>query len=561
MIGTCWSKIIDAQATMPGVLGFVAEGPLVALLLGALLAPIAPWAFNRSVLRFARFREVQAAPPAWWERRARRLRRKAAAAAASSTLAECVTQREERLRRATVAACLTFVMGGIMLAALGAFAQWDTDRGETAASLVFATLMAAWFGIVNLRPDGSKRGLLLAALAVGVVFLYASDRRFDPEHALAVFAQIGVVYVVTVHRTTRALAVPLMVLCMGAWMAVWLWQLAWLPYSCLASAGNASGPRWSNLAAGLLMDIETLALLYLAVMAAGLCLWLSARALDALKRLIERGWLGDLSLLCATGLTITACLLTFTAGGAAATPARKALFVLAWLGAVGGAYAWALRRQPVPQLGRSLLMLRVFTTDRGTERLLDAVQSRWALAGPVLQIAGPDMLKFNLGLNEVTHFVNFNTHDLFQPAAVPRQVLARSLDLAPDAEGRFRLNQVFCFDTSWQTVVEELLGLADVVLLDLRGFVPRREGTAHEVVRLAARGLLPRVVAVGNQETDWAFFDRCVGQANAQKLLALRLDNAHPEMLKACLSRLLQVADDAPLPPASFVKPGFGASS
>lgn len=52
-------------------------------------------------------------------------------------------------------------------------------------------------------------------------------------------------------------------------------------------------------------------------------------------------------------------------------------------------------------------------------------------------------------------------------------------------------------------MVEQLLDLSDVVLLDLRGFGPARGGTAHDVERPADRGLLPRVVVVFDEHTDW----------------------------------------------------------
>jgi hypothetical protein len=222
-----------------------------------------------------------------------------------------------------------------------------------------------------------------------------------------------------------------------------------------------------------------------------------------------------------------------------------------WCAAVFGVYIVVLRRQPLPQHGRRLLMLRVFSRDNRAERLLDTLQARWQLAGPVLEIGGPDLLKLNLDIHEVIAFINFRLHELFQPAAVPADVLARGLHMGLDHEGRFRVNELFCFDTSWKLVVEQLLGLADVVLLDLRGFNKHRGGTAHEVQRLAERGLLPRVVAVHDGSTDWAFFDaRVAGRGPTGQALALKVDARDKQALALCLERLLAVAD-APPPAAA----------
>jgi hypothetical protein len=208
-------------------------------------------------------------------------------------------------------------------------------------------------------------------------------------------------------------------------------------------------------------------------------------------------------------------------------------------------YALVLWRLPAPQHGRSLLMLRVFSKDRRAERLLDALQSRWRLAGPVLEIGGPDLAHLNLDLSEFIHFATGRTHELFQPGVVPAEVLAQSLQLTPDREGRFRVNEVFCFDTAWRGVVAQLLQLADGVLLDLRGFNSERSGTTFEVEQLAALGLLPRVVAVGDEHTDWAWFDARVAAASPGPVapLALRVDARAPGALQQCLARLMAVSD------------------
>lgn len=127
---------------------------------------------------------------------------------------------------------------------------------------------------------------------------------------------------------------------------------------------------------------------------------------------------------------------------------------------------------------------------------------------------------------------------------MPEELLERSLDLGLDREGRFRVSELFCFDTSWKAVVEQLLGLADAVLLDLRGFVPARTGTAHELRRLAEWRLLPRVVAIRDQGTDWDFVRACVvGDGQGEESFALVIDAGEEGATRRCLDTLIAVAD------------------
>jgi hypothetical protein len=48
-----------------------------------------------------------------------------------------------------------------------------------------------------------------------------------------------------------------------------------------------------------------------------------------------------------------------------------------------------------------------------------------------------------------------------------------SLDLEPDADGRYRINEMMCTDDTWRPTVEGLIGSVDVIMIDLRGFTAR----------------------------------------------------------------------------------------
>ena len=539
----CWSTIRAAHLSVVSDPDFnvgtvVAALAIFGLLLAVLMAPAWQALYGRRVQRFMGLREVATPPAAWWQRRESAFGRRSAAGAGDDTalpLPQAMQGREARIRRATWAAYLVCVAYTPMLS------PWMLDMkfADHALMALFVAMLAAGPAIVNVRPQGSKRVLLAGALAVTALAV-AVEGEVGLDDALIGLSIVLLLYITSVHRTMRALVVPLLVLSaaalLGALAALWVL----LPLNCLPADGPSGVQAWALSAAVLGAAAG--------VFTAGL--WLGARTLDGLAALVRRGWLSDRSLVAFAGLAMLTGLLVLAADDPQVTPGLQLALYAGWMGATAGAYALMLQRQPCPQAGRRLLMLRVFSKDRKAERLLDAIQSRWQLAGPVLEIAGPDLAKLNLDLTEFIHLVNFKLHDLFQPGEAAPEALAASLDLALDHEGRFRVNEVFCFDTSWRGVVEQMMGLADAVLLDLRGFTEQRRGTAHEVHRLAALGLLPRVVALGDSATDWSYFEHCVAQHGPGPGLALKIEAADPDALAACLDRLVEIADAAGRAPA-----------
>ena len=534
MIQSCWSKVAAAHTSAladPGLTvgAFLATLAIFGLILAVVMAPAWQAVYGRRVQRLMGLREVAAPPTAWWQRRESALgRHRVAGVDAAMPLSQAVLQREARIRRATWAAYLVCVAWSPTLA------PWmlDMKLGDHVAMVLFTAVLAAGPALVNVVPQGSKRLLLAGSLVVTAVAL-ALEADVGLDDALIGLAIVVLLYITSVHRTMRALVVPLLVLSAaalaGAVAALW----ALLPLTCLPDGGPSGVKDWGLSGAALSVSV----LVFVA------CLWLGARVLDGLASLVRRGWLSDRSLVAFAGLAMIAGVLMLAADDPKATFRMKLALYTGWMGSTAGAYAWMLWRQPCPQLARQLLMLRVFSKDRKAERQLDAIQSRWQLAGPVLEIAGPDLAKLNLDLAEFIHLVNFKLHDLFQPGQAAPGALAASLDLALDREGRFRVNEVFCFDTSWRGVVEQMMGLSDAFLLDLRGFTDQRKGTAHEVRRLAALGLLPRVVALVDALTDWPDFEHCVAEHGPGPGLALKIEASDPNALASCVNRLVEIAD------------------
>ena len=160
-------------------------------------------------------------------------------------------------------------------------------------------------------------------------------------------------------------------------------------------------------------------------------------------------------------------------------------------------------RRPV---GRppTLLVLRVFQRDRAMRALFDHVIERWRLSGNTVLIAGTDLLERTLDVDDILNFIDGRLAERFiaDGAQIPARMAA--FDFDPDAEGRYRINECYCHDTTWREALAALLGRSDVVLMDLRSFQRRNEGCSFELGELARAPGLSRVVALTDAQTDLA---------------------------------------------------------
>jgi len=176
--------------------------------------------------------------------------------------------------------------------------------------------------------------------------------------------------------------------------------------------------------------------------------------------------------------------------------------ILAWLWIPlgwGGLKRWLAPRESSP----TLLVLRVFQRDAQVEQLFDRVIERWRLTGNTLLIAGTDLLSRTLDPDELFAYFNGRLAERF--VASKEQVSARvaGLDMAPDPDGRYRVNECYCFDATWRSVLAALVHKADVALMDLRGFGHKAKnlGCIHELGVLAKAPHLQRVVLLYDQHT------------------------------------------------------------
>ena len=441
-------------------------------------------------------------------------------------------QRLANVRRATWVAYGVFVgLFLIVMVPVSGIRPLPEILGYLFAVAVMATLPA----LANIRPQGSRTVLgvsisllLIAWIDVWVVEIYTARAEDDPLELLFLGLLVFVAfYFITVHRALRAFIIPVTILavCSLAGLLAIDWLLT-LGGACIGVQSPTKG-GWAHTA---------IILASVAAYHAGV------KVLDGIARRNERALISDISLSAAAGLVLVALLAAAEIEAYTAPNWRISAAALVWTALSFCAYEWTIGRCAQPSVKRSLLMLRVFSTNSATERLLDTVQSEWRYIGPVYQIGGPDLARVNVGMYEFAKFATGKLHDAFLFGTVDRAYLARRLAHGADHEGRFTVNAVFCLDSAWRTTVEQLMQISDVILLDVRRFNRERPGTAFEIGLLAQGGLLQRAVVIGDSNTDWHYFDALVHEAGGVTTDILKQQIGKQGTTTHCLATLMQIA-------------------
>ena len=176
------------------------------------------------------------------------------------------------------------------------------------------------------------------------------------------------------------------------------------------------------------------------------------------------------------------------------------LLWLAWRGAQRLALRWAVRRALPPR--GALLLLRVFKPSQHSEAFIDRFLARWRFAAPVWMIAGPDLAGALMEPDEFFAYLRRKLAERFVSDAgqIPQRVA--ELDAVRDPDGRFRVSELFCADSTWQPAVLAMIERAGVILLDLREYTASRAGTRYELQQLLSRAPLERVLFLTDEAGD-----------------------------------------------------------
>lgn len=160
-----------------------------------------------------------------------------------------------------------------------------------------------------------------------------------------------------------------------------------------------------------------------------------------------------------------------------------------------------------------LVFLRVFSLGRRSDGLLEAVARYWRHLGSVQMITGPDVARSTVQPHQFLDFLSgkLTRHFVNDQASLTRSLAER--DRSPDPDNRFRINNFFCHDDSWQPALLELVKVGDIVLMDLRSFSAANAGCIHELRLLVREVPLGRCLLVVDRTTDEAFLERTIQEA------------------------------------------------
>ena len=181
--------------------------------------------------------------------------------------------------------------------------------------------------------------------------------------------------------------------------------------------------------------------------------------------------------------------------------------IIVWLG-----YSLIRASDPMKANVR-LLLLRVFSLGKRSGQLFGALEKHWRHVGSIQLIAGTDLATDNLEPHEFLDFLSAKLARRFIDAPATLKLRISEMDLAPDQDGRFRVNEFFSHDDTWKYVLDRLVSETDVVLMDLRGFTPQNAGCIYEIAELINVVSLARVQFVIDPTTNETFLLQCLRES------------------------------------------------
>lgn len=181
--------------------------------------------------------------------------------------------------------------------------------------------------------------------------------------------------------------------------------------------------------------------------------------------------------------------------------------IIAWLG-----FSLIKASDPTKANVR-LLLLRVFSLGKRSGQLFGALEKHWRHVGSIQLIAGTDLATDNLEPHEFLDFLSARLARRFIDAPATLRLRISEMDLGPDQDGRFRVNEFFSHDDTWKHVLDRLVSESDAVLMDLRGFTPQNAGCIYEIAELINVVSLARVQFVIDQTTNEPFLLQCLQES------------------------------------------------
>ncbi len=168
---------------------------------------------------------------------------------------------------------------------------------------------------------------------------------------------------------------------------------------------------------------------------------------------------------------------------------------------------WGARRLKTTSEAPRLLYLRVFNLGRRSEQFFYWLSKWWRWIGSVSIISGPDLMTSSVELHEFLDFMGGRLSRQFVNDISDLERRISSMDLAPDPDGRFRVNEFFCRTNNWKITMRKLSRRSDVVLMDLRSFSSSNHGCIYELEQLLDIVPLKKVIFLIDETTNLIFLE------------------------------------------------------
>lgn len=191
--------------------------------------------------------------------------------------------------------------------------------------------------------------------------------------------------------------------------------------------------------------------------------------------------------------------------GQMGTAGMASLYYLSAFAAYKSVSMIGLRRIRTTQTAgalHTLLMLRVFGFTSRTRQLTDQIGHYWRYSGPINMIGGTDLATSLIEPDELIQFWTRQLRQKFIANDADLRVRLDTLDVSRDPDLRYRINECFCHDNTWQTTVKALAHRSAVVLMDLRGFGKENRGCEFELEMLFEEVPVSRVVLLVDRTTE-----------------------------------------------------------
>jgi hypothetical protein len=186
--------------------------------------------------------------------------------------------------------------------------------------------------------------------------------------------------------------------------------------------------------------------------------------------------------------------------------------------------------------------LRSFSLGESSNRLFQVFETLWRGVGSMQLVGAADLAGSTLEPHELLDFFRGRSGRYFAHSERDVDRRLASFDHAPDPDGRFRVNEVFCLgDATWQHAVRRLLADSHCVLMDVRGFTRYRAGCVFEIGCLAKSAAGSRIVFLVDRVTDRGFIGEVWANATHAASVEARSDTIpfefvsdHPDAERVC---------------------------